>query len=56
MKSCFKKQLDISTIEFLDYCKDGIVDLVIRTFENHNDQKKLLMLKDDDQKTALHLV
>ena len=38
---CIKKQ-DIREIEFLDYCKDGLYDLVKKTFEDYPTPIKLL--------------
>lgn len=52
---CQRKQ-DITQIEFLDYCKDGILDLVKSTYNNYYDKRKLLKTIDDDKKNCLHLV
>ena len=52
---CQRKQ-DITQIEFLDYCKDGILDLVKKTYNDYNDKRKLLKSIDDDKKNCLHLV
>jgi len=51
-----KKKRDISHLEFMDYCKDGLLDLVKSSYEDFEDKHKLLTAKDNDEKTCFHLV
>ncbi len=51
-----RKKLDIVSVEFLDQCKDGLIDLVNKTLTDSMDPVKLLKSFDDDKKTGLHLV
>jgi len=46
-------------IEFLDYCKDGLMVNVKELYEPLGDEKKLLLLKSKDQhekRSCLHTV
>ena len=52
---CGKKE-DITAIEFFDYCKDGLLDVVKKTINENHDPRRLLEAYDDDRKTCLHLV
>eukprot|EP00347_Sterkiella_histriomuscorum_P001432 403372059 len=52
---CKKQQQDSRAIAFLDYCKDGILDLVQTIYEAYAPRGALLIARDDDGKTALHM-
>ena len=53
---CRKKVEDIMIIEFLDHCKDGVLDLVKETLNNANDKLYLLKATDDEKKQPIHMV
>lgn len=53
---CRKRKQDITAIEFLDFCKDGLLEKVKTSYNNYTNKKHLLESVDDETKTGLHLV
>jgi hypothetical protein len=50
------KLKDITLVEFLDYCKDGIYEKVKELYQAYPNKIAMLKYKDPDLKTCLHLV
>ena len=58
MISCCRQANDLQ-IEFLDYCKDGLINNVKEIYEELSDEKKMQLLRskgEHDKRSCLHSV